>query len=370
MENKKGFNIKLLIIIAVVFLLAILFCVYIFAIRKEDKGMPYNNPRKLANLYVESILKEDYSTVIKCIYFPQDTFINKSDIEKYFKEKSYYEDIKGKKITDVVETGYNNYQFVLSDKNDNVFKFNIEVVERTINDYRINEKNAYLEKMKISVPKNTKVYIGDILVEEQLIKEKGEYDDEYLIPGIAKNTKIIKLENKLGSKEYEVLPSEEEKNLELVIELNDEELLNRARSFIKDSWNTMYREYKNGSDVSKIKYLFDEKNTDEVIKKYYKNGFDKISQGTSSSSENINFELTDVIKGNDTNYVIGDDLIDISFGYKLKWQWHVKGYSSKINKDLRRYSGIRLKIDGDTFKIYDVLDTGLYSISNEYMKEF
>ena len=370
MENIKKINIKVLGIIASVLIIGILISIYFLNTSKNTNSIPYNNPKKLATTYVESILSADFSKTLKCMYLPQDTFINKEDVEKYFQDKSFYKDIDNMKIKNIIETGYNNYQFTLCDKDDNTFKYNVEIVERTKNDYRVNEKDAYFPKFRISVPKNTQVYINNMLVEETYRKSSNEYDDEFVIPGIAKNTKTIKLENKLGTKEYEILADKDNNNLDLTIELKDEELIKKARNFVKDAWNTMYREYVNGSDTSKIRYLFDEKNTDDTINKYYKNGFNKIKEGTSKSSENINYSISEIVKGNDDNYILSDDIIDISFGYKLEWKWHVKGYKSGVNKNMRRYSGIRLKIVDNTFKIYDILDSGLFTVNNEYMKEF
>ena len=361
-----------LIIISVVLLIFIGVSLYIISNNNSDNSgtIPYNSPKKLAKLYVESIIKDDYSTAIKCLSLPQDSFITKEDVETYIKNKSFYKEFKEKSIKEIVEIDYNDFQFILNDKDDNTFKYNVEVNERTINDYRINEEELYIEKYKFIVPKNSKVYIDDMLVSSDFIKNSGEYEDEYVIPAIGRNKQIFKVTNKIGTKEYEIEPNEDNNNYEFIMELENKELLEKAYKFIQNAWNKMYEEYDDDNDVNKIKYLFDDKFNNEQIKGYYNKGFNNISKGTSSSSENIEFVFDSYRNGKDKNYIVSDDLIDISFGYRLEWYWHIKGYKSKVYKYMTRYSGIRLKATDDGFKIYDVLDKGLFNLANEYLKEY
>ena len=58
--------------------------------------------------------------------------------------------------------------------------------------------------------------------------------------------------------------------------------------------------------------------------------------------------------------------IALNFGYKLTYSWT---FTNDI-REMTRYSKISLKVDGDSFKIKEVLDADLFSYSNQYTKDY
>ena len=96
----------------------------------------------------------------------------------------------------------------------------------------------------------------------------------------------------------------------ILIELTNTELVNKAHNFIKNTWNSMYKDYLGNVNVSDVanKYFVSSMSIDDV-NTYYKNSFDAITKG-SSGYKYENYNMADVIVNpNVSNYVINDDTI-------------------------------------------------------------
>ena len=103
----------------------------------------------------------------------------------------------------------------------------------------------------------------------------------------------------------------------------------------------------------------------ETVKKYYIDAFNALPDPFMSYS-NKDYVMTATTNGNDSSYVLSDDIITINFGYGLNWNRASDNGKYTEAKDMTRYSKIRLKIDGESFKIYEVPDVKLFSYSNSY----
>ena len=222
----------------------------------------------------------------------------------------------------------------------------------------------------IKVPKNTKMYIDELLVEDSFKTSSTMYIDTYTLPYISKTTKSIKLENKLGSKELELKVDEEKNEQVFKIELS-EDLKNKAYDFIKNSWNTMYKNYRNKKNVSTVKKYFYDEFTTSDINKIYKTSFKKITKGLTSIGEFNNYNISNIVDNKkEKSYIESDEIITVNFGYTLKWRWKYINADSAVKMSMNRYSSIMLKYDGQKFAIYDIIDNGLFNYANQYTRDF
>ena len=370
----KGKAKTVFLIITLVLVFSIIFGLYFTLFYGRDKNeIKFNNPSLLVESYVSSLINEDYVRAYQHINLPYNSFVNKDDYIKYIKQKKYYNQlVKYNTITSIDENEALAYIVTLEDNKGNLIKLDINLIERTVNDYRVDESDLYVENFKLTVPKGTKVTIDDMLVNEDALNKSDKYNDIYILPTIAKNNKKFVLENELGSKEMKIYITENTKEKSINIELSNNELKNRAYNYIKETWNEICECYEQDKDVSEVKKYFDESIEESKIKAYYETGLKKISTSVSSLSDFRDFDIVDMVDNpNESNYVTTNDIITLNFGYKLSWNW----YNSNSNIFLAeyymtRYSSIRLKIVGDSFIIYDVVDNGLFTYASQYTRDY
>lgn len=362
------------LVFGLILVFGIVFGIYFFIFYNPNKDeIKFNSPSELVESYIKALMNEDYVRAYKHINLPYNSAINKDDYRKYITSKKEYKEInKYNIIKDVEEDEALFFMVTLSDKSNNTVKIEVNLVERTVNDYRIDESDLYVENFKLTVPKNTKVTIDKFQLNSEILIRNGEYDDVYLLPAIAKNKKFVVLENRLGKKEVVLNINDDSKEEKILIEFENDELKNKAYSFIRDSWNDMYNNYYSGIDIAAVKKYFDESFSEEKMKNYYYNGFGRITAGNSSISEYSGYQIVDIIDNvSEKNFVSTDDIITVNFGYELSWYWVNKNAGIKLEQyHMTRYSSIRLKIIGDSFVIYDVVDPGLFTYSSQFTRDY
>ena len=370
MKNKMK---TILLVLALILLFAIIFGLYftLFYKDKNSNEITFNNPSNLVKSYVTSLIKEDYARAYKHINLPYNSFVNKNDYIKYISNKDYFKELKKyNKIKDIEEESALSYIVTVQDKDNNIIKLDVNLIERTVNDYRIDESDMYVEKFKLTVPKNTKVTIDGMVASEEVLGKGDKLNDIYILPTIAKNKKKVTLENKLGNKEIELDITDESKEETLKIELTDNDLKNKAYDYIMHTWNDMYADYEENKDVSEIEKYFDEGVSESKIKVYYETGFSKIQTTGTSNSDFRDFDIVDMRDNpNEKNYIDSDEVITLNFGYELSWNW----YNRKIflNEDhMTRYSSVKLKIVDDSFVFYDIIDSGLFTYASPYTRDY
>lgn len=368
--DKKG-N-KIILITGIILLCVILFVIYYFFFGSLSRdGIKYNNPKKLVNGYVESLINKDYKESIKYIYLPDNSFVNRKDFEEYIKTKDYYNDIGDMEISSINSDGSNDFDVILKDKSGGTVEINISCVERTINDYRIDESDIYLKDYLFSVPLGTTVYIDDYEVSKELIAKKTSDQEYYLLPAIAKSEKTFKLVHKLSTKEIVVTPVESNDSYKISIELNNDELKDKAYSFIKSSWNNMWTSYYNKKSIDSVMKYFDEKYTESDVKTYYSKSFKNIRTGLTTIGEFKSYKINNIVDNpNEPSLILNDELIRVNFGYSLNWKWKYLGADSAVRMSMNRYSTLVLKIKDDSFVIYDIPDVGLFNYANRYTRDF
>lgn len=369
MDNKGN---KLLVIIGILLFCIICFFIYYFFFGSLSKNsIKYYNPRSMVEGYVESLIEKDYKKAIKYIYLPDNSFVNSKDFESYVKTKYYSDVIDKMEITSIVEEEPTIYNVNLNDKNDNTLKMSINLIERTINDYRIDESDIYITDYMFSVPRNTTIYIDDYEVRKELLVRTNNDDDIYLIPAIGGFEKTFKLVNKLSTKETKVVPSNSSDIIKFNVEIDNDELKEKAYSFIKEMWNSMYNGYSKKDDVSNYMKYFDESFDESNVKYYYKTSFKKISTGLTSIGKFQSYKITNIIDNvEEPSLIISDELINVNFGYTLSWKWKFNGANSAVKMSMNRYSSIVLKIHDDSFVVYEVPDVGLFNYTSQYTRDF
>ncbi len=328
-----------------------------------------------ARNFVNALMKEDNNKIFKCIDVPESDFLSKDDIKNYL-PKSSYQDIIGLKgkITSITlgsGTTSRTATVVISTGNLNQVSTKSVIVKCNLMDnnrWKVDLSDVYVKNWKISVPGGSSIEIDGKKVEEKYKTETKDLNDIYTIPAIVKSEKEIKVSTtNFGEETQKITPSSSSSAKTIQISPN-EDVIKSAYEFIKNTWNSMYKEYIAGSDISSVTKYFDTSVSNETIESCYKSGFNSLTKG-SSGYKYVNYVMTNVVDSkNKKNYISSNDVITLNFGYTLNWNWEF-GYANDL-RTMNRYSSIALKKDGDSWKIYDVTDSKLFSYSSQYTKNF
>lgn len=369
-NTPKKSNSKLIIIIVAIVAVIGLGLGAFFLFGKGGNKINNNNPENVAKSYVKAAISKDYTTAFSLIYLPEGAFVTTNDYSNYIQNKDFFLNIVDSKIESVTETLKSEtdakYDIVIKDKEDKSATLSLTLICKD-NNWKVLEKDLYVENWKVIIPKNTKLLIDGTEVSENY-KTTIDLKDTYTLPAIAKSKKTFKLDNPIQSKELELTPLADNSGDEIKIELTDSALTESAFKFIKDTWNTLYAEYNKGTDVSNVQKYFSNNIDIETINKYYKTAFDSITKG-SSGYKYENYNLESVIDNpNYENYVSSDEVISLNFGYKLTWNWTFS-WSNEM-RTMTRYSSIRLKKTADSFEIYEITDSKLFTYASQYTKDF
>lgn len=334
-------------------------------------GKDSNSPSNIVKNYINALIEEDYEKAFSYILLPEKAFVDSTDYFEYVKTQSYFSTIRDQKIKSVKEdyTSETETEYKLALKNSSGTITNYKVhLEKNYNDeWKIVEKDLYITDWSVIIPANTKLYINNKEVSRDYINNVEGLNDEYLIPAISSSKKMFKLENSIQSKEVSITPLSSNSGEKIYLELKDKELLSKALTFLKDTWNSMYADYINGVDVSEVasKYFVEDMDVSEVDN-YYTKAFNALTEG-SSGYKYVNYLLIEAVPIDNTdNYVISNDTITLNFAYKLSWSWTF----TNDYREMANFTKIRLRIDDDSFKIYEVPDAKFFSYSNEFTKKY
>lgn len=336
-------------------------------------GGSSNNPAKIAKKYVNALISQKYDEAFGYVFLPENAFVDSNDYFEHIKTRPYFSTIRTQKIESISEdyTTDQESEYKVSVKNpDNtITNYKIHFKKNYNNEWKIVENNLYIDNWEIIIPGNTKFYINEKEVSRTYIKKLFGVKEKYIIPAISSNKKNFKFENSLQTKEFEYTPTGGNSGEEIYFELTDNNLKNKAYEYIKTTWNSIYTDYINGVNVSDVaKKYFVEGMDINLVEEYYTKSFDSLTRG-SSGYKYINYSLIEVVdRKNADNYIISDDVITLNFGYKLTWQWSFS--MANEMREMTRFSKIRLKIDGDSFKIFEVPDTDFFSESNQFISQY
>ena len=367
-ENKKS-KTPIFIIIGVVLVLVVV-AVVLFFVLKGNK----NDPKYVVEQYLTNILEKKYSDNYDLVLIPENNFVEVNEYVEHVQKQEKYQGLNGMEIDEIqdvlVSEENASYNVVL--KNEEDVTKNVSISLKNNKKWSVIEDNLYVENWSIIVPKGTTIRINSKEVPKSLLVDDASIDKnniKYVLPAITMVKKEFLLDHSLQKKTMNITPMSSNSGEVILIELTNTELVNKAHNFIKNTWNSMYKDYLGNVNVSDVanKYFVSSMSIDDV-NTYYKKSFDEITKG-SSGYKYENYNMANVIVNpNVGNYVINDDTITINFGYTLNWNWTFSLAGEM--RTMKRYSKIRLKIDGDSFKIYEVPDAELFSYSNHYKKDF
>ena len=360
-KGKKG---KIILIIALIIaLLAGTYFVF------GDKIFGYkNSPKDVAKRYVDNLIDKKYEENYELIKLEENSFVDVNDYMKYAYSVKEYEKILGNKKYEINEksltTVDGSYEFKF--ENNNVV-LNINVVKNKDGKWKVIDGD-FVKPWIYNIPVGTKVYINGNELSQDFMKESSKLDKDHLmveIPEIGLSEKEIKLEHELGTSTIKVIPSSKNNQELFEIELKDTKELDKIYEYIKTSWNSMFKDYKDKVSIEDIKNkYFDESVSIEDVQLYIKS-FDEL---ISSSTPSINYENMNMVKvipsSEKISYVYGKDTILVNFGYQLKWTFIY------LSDDMNRYSSIILRKVDDTYKIYKVSDIKLFNYINSFTHDF
>lgn len=326
-----------------------------------------SKPDSVAKAYVEALIKKDYKKAKKYIYIPEGGFVNDDDYLDFITRQDYTKSVVDKNIESVTEVRLASdtaeYSVLTKDKDKVGYTVTVPLV---LNDgkWYINESTIYAKDWKFSVPGDTKVTIDGEEVDKKYITGKEEIYDVYVLPAIAKESKHFTFKNDLGQLEQDITATSGG-NIKIQMELKNEELVTKAREFVKTMYNGMLEAANANKDVSEVRKYFDGSIDTDAISTYYKN-MANLYTG-SSGYKNVDIKMTQIIQRKDAqNYISANNVITLNFGYSVSWMWTLM----KTDRSMDRYSSIRLKVDGDSFKIYQVTDENLFKTLNYFTNDF
>lgn len=369
--KKKKTGLIIGIVLAVVALFIIIGVIVLINLSKMLGIDPTGRPDTLSKVYINNIINKKYDDAYKYVYIVDDKFITKNDYLEYVQTVEKYSDVSNKKVVNLEEKLKTekdaNYRIEIVSE-DGLKNYVDVKLSKIDNNWKVIEDGFYITNWEFVTLKDAKVTIDGVEVPKSLIKDDTsikQFQCKYSIPAITSTQKKIAFETKIGKNEETVTPLESNSGTVYGIYLTDDDIVTRAREYIKTTWNSMYQDYLNNVEVSTIKEKYFDSSTDiNVVSKAYNDGFKSLI-----GHNNKNHTILEVVPWEEKqNYVYGDDLIGLNFGYKMSWNWQYSTVSSSYT--MTRHSSIMLKIDGDSFKINSVTDDKLFSYANQYTKNY
>lgn len=327
-----------------------------------------SKPDSVAKAYVNALIKKDYKEAKKYVYIPEGGFVNDDDYLDFITRQEYTKTVVDKKVESVTELrlASDTAEYSILTKGEDKLDYTV-TVPLVLNDgkWYVNETNLYAKDWKLTVPGGTKVTIDGEEVDKKYITGKEGNYDLYVLPAIAKESKHFELKNDLGQLESDITATNDGKTYQIDMEIKNAELVTKAHEFIKKTWNDIITAAAAKKDLSEIRKYFDDSIDTDTINVYYKNMAGMLSE---SSGKITNLKMTNVVARKDAlNYVSTNDVITLNFGYTVNWTWVFLGNN---NYSMDRYSSVRLKVDGDSFKIYQVTDDKIFSWLNQFTNDF
>ena len=367
-EKPKKKHKGLIITLIIVLILGLLTGLY-FLVGDKIFGEDSNSPSAITKKYVNNLVNKKYEDNFELIKLENNSYVVLNDYIAYVENNETYKDIEGNKeftIKEITSTSTESTYEITFKKEEQDKNFSINLVKDE-DKWKIKDGNN-VTNWSFEIPIGTKVLIDGREVEQENITTNLDKNKEHslcVIPEIAKVEKEITLEHNLGRSVIKVTPKDET-DLFLAPEITNTELLYNAYNYIKDTWNSMYNDYVNKVSLETVtsKY-FDSSVKTEDIKQIYTAAFDKITDATSTYPYH-DMKVTEVVPSKKTqSTVYSEDIILVNFGYKLEYS-----YIWDIDYDMKRYSSIILKKDGESFKIYKITDIGLFNYQNMFTNDY
>lgn len=322
---------------------------------------PSVNMKKASSVvefFANAVSEKKYSESIKYVYLPEDSFIYFKDYQIYVNNNNFYNELSNNKVKKIEKVSNEEYAIVL----DNGNKLNVKVTKDKNGEYKVIQNDLYISNWSFEVPGESDVFIDESLVSKKLINSNNKGHDVYVLPAIASGTKKFKISNELGSFLDDVNIAGSNNGQILEVKLDNEELVNNALNYIKESYNNIIDLYSKGESYSS--YFASETDLNSSL--------DKLTKKGNVQSVFTNIKISNIkLDDSKVNTVEGKNLIKIYFGYEVKFTVDfVDKIATDWNKNMTRYSSIVLQKDNDSFKIFDVSDPKLFSELNYTIHEY
>ena len=322
---------------------------------------------KFALNYVAAIAQNYYTSALDAFKVDGDPFMDANDI-KFSAPRSALKNIlnhAGKEVflevnTDMTEDYDGNATVYVNMKTDDktLETFTVKVAMNADNVWYVVDDTYYIKDFYISIPGNTQLYVGDILVsDEYFVKDTGHNSlkDLYKLPVVGRSNKVYKCvcDTFESTTEYTATANSEDEALALIYNLNEAEL-KEALEATKTIWNNMYNDWAADENADLTKYF--SKTSSPEYPQNCKDGFVAIRKA--STFNDVDHHITVIEKRSDADcFYITDSVIVINMQYQLDWVWDFNGSAEHC----RRYSHVLLTKEDGEYKIFEITDTELFS---------
>ncbi|MBQ8626744.1 MAG: hypothetical protein IJ419_11345 [Agathobacter sp.] len=324
-------------------------------------------PDKFAMNYVQAIANNFYTSAVDAFHVDGAPFMDANDI-KFSAPRGELKNLinhAGKEVflevnTDATVSNDGSATVYVDLKTDDktLETFEVKLAMNADNGWYVIDDTYYIKDFYISVPGNTQLYVGDILVsDEYFVKDTGHgsLKDLYKLPVVGRSNKVYKCvcDTFEGTVEYAATANSEEEPFAVAYDLNETEL-NEALEAAKNIWNNMYKDWAADNNADLSKYF--SKTSSPDYPQNCKDGFVAISKA--SSFKDVDHHITIIEKrDNEDCFYITDSVIVLNIQYQLDYVWDFNGSAEHC----RRYSHILLTKEDGEYKIFEITDTELFS---------
>lgn len=350
----------------------------------------------IANQFVMSIINKDYDKTLSLMGVDgADCFISKDDIgyqiprSKYsvlaeadgadttgVTGVSYLEETKGTnevewvtKVIDKSATKY--YTRTLKNGDESGEPIDISVVLSKDNNWVVSDDSLYAVNYTFRAPSGIKIYANGKEVPKSLVVKSNTGSTgllvDYKLPYVSKSKVKLKAVGTYCNYEGELAVTSNNEYSDdtdyFCCNVSSEEET-KALDYIKTAWNGLYKEYASGKSSTQVSGYISDKADSDTINIIW-DGFKSLEK--KSSGGNDNFRMSTVVKNEDYPICyVSDDVVLVNFKYQLQWHYKLANW----NESLKRKSYILLQKDKTGYKLYKVMDEGLFNHVNSFTKEW
>ena len=325
----------------------------------EDNNNDYRegSVEDVAQTFVNSLIKADYETALKCFNVPSETpYFTVADIEWYLPRSSYadvaditYEyDVTVNKIDSEAETA--TCEVIVRAKDSDKSKtFTLNMALDKTNKWGVKDNEFYLDEYYVVAPGGDAVLtVNGVDASENYDSKFGTSQNQHLykLTFVGKSEKTLAVSHKnFETDEEKVYPvtNTAEEPLKLVVEYDDE----AALTAMKEIWMEFYQAAVDGKAYSEMVHLLSPSANAEMAKGIMDGLTDIIDEGNCHDFAITKMTYAAQKDGQHTKWLASDKL-QISFNYSLSWI--VDGFGGG-NEDMNYYDIVILHFDGEKFTL-------------------
>lgn len=345
-----------------------------------------NTPRTISESFINSLIKKDYETALSCLNLDKSkSFVTSEDIEFYLPRSSFADIMDWTSDGNIIiKTESVSESEVLCTASFNNDTSSVSIIKPVYIKTVLNNNNNWTVDASEFYNKNYKFYTagGDVKVSVNGKEVSNDFCTntsagnntglayEYTLPYVGE--KDIKVELSCDSYTYEsVLATSSDNTVsenDMVFKPANVDEINSCIINIKHIWNSLCDNYKSSKRSSCVMdYLASDADSD--ICNQIWDGFELLHKSNSgvSSDRDDNFKLTMCkIPNNNGVYWLTDNKMMVNFDYELTWDYIL----ADAHETMRRKSNIVLEKENGEYKIYKLIDSGLFTENNNFINEW